>query len=136
MLGAAGFIQLLNVHYIKGANWMSLGYPHFLKEVYQYVWGYTLINVASGAAILACRDGNQIGAWLEHRALVYLGQIAYGVYVFHVPILDIVHHHTRGMDQWSPIGLAVSAASVVVVIAVSAASFRFFEKPILRFKGD
>jgi peptidoglycan/LPS O-acetylase OafA/YrhL len=74
-----------------------------------------------------------LGSSLTARQpLLYLGQISYGLYVFHVFGLKLVHKSLPGD------GTAVVAARAVVAlgvtIAIAAASYRWLEKPFLRLK--
>jgi peptidoglycan/LPS O-acetylase OafA/YrhL len=65
------------------------------------------------------------GSWLGHPALVYLGRISYGLYVFHLASIRLVE------SLWWPwrcllsFGIAVMAASL---------SYRLLEQPFLRLK--
>lgn len=53
------------------------------------------------------------------RALIYLGRISYGLYVFHLLFIYL---------------LGSALAALPATIAVAAASYHFFEKPFLRLK--
>jgi len=95
------------------------------------VFGYP--SVAIGGALLllsVLRNGN--GG--SNRALVYLGRISYGLYVFHVMGLLISDHVVS--DQTSNlwryclrIGVALTAT-----IVMAAMSFRWLETPFLSLK--
>jgi peptidoglycan/LPS O-acetylase OafA/YrhL len=131
LIGAA-YSAFLYFH--GGVYWAALGFPHMLQRYYQYAWGYTVLNVMGGLAVLACRDGNALGGWVEARPLRYLGRISYGVYVYHVPILALLVGRWP-VGQVSPAGIAATLGYVSIVIAVSALSFELFEKQVLRLKG-
>jgi peptidoglycan/LPS O-acetylase OafA/YrhL len=69
---------------------------------------------------------------LIHPALVYLGRISYGLYVFHALYLELGEHLLRDNGPhlrylWLPIVLAVT-------VGTAALSYEFFEKPFLRIK--
>lgn len=64
---------------------------------------------------------NRIFSW---RPLVFLGQISYGIYLYHFPISLWLP-----LDGWPPaLGLA---AKFVLTIALAAVSFRFLEYPVM-----
>ena len=134
IIGAVGCVHVVILHLQGGVFWPHFGYPHYLGPNAQYVWGFTLLNIVAGLAVLCCRDGNAMGSWLEHRSLVYVGKISYGVYVFHVPIIELV-------SRWLPIdsGLLGRVASMVaccvLTLLIAVLSFELFEKPIMRWKG-
>jgi peptidoglycan/LPS O-acetylase OafA/YrhL len=104
-----------------------------MNRDFQYVWGYTAVNLVSALAILCCRDGNQLDRWAESRALVYVGQISYGIYVFHLPMLQIVKAWWP-FQPWTVQGGITSVLYGLAVVLVSGLSFRLFERRILAFK--
>jgi peptidoglycan/LPS O-acetylase OafA/YrhL len=65
--------------------------------------------------------------------LLYLGQISYGLYVFHRFALDLVFKHLRWVVDLGPAGRVVAAFSLT--IALAALSYRYLEKPFLRLKS-
>jgi peptidoglycan/LPS O-acetylase OafA/YrhL len=70
---------------------------------------------------------------LRSPALCYLGQISYGIYLYHWPVyehLDAVFNF--GMRLGDPWWL--SAIKVVVSVGVAALSWRYVERPLLAFK--
>jgi peptidoglycan/LPS O-acetylase OafA/YrhL len=72
---------------------------------------------------------------LRFRPLRQIGQISYGLYLLHGPVAFVVKTSVKwifglNIDK-APLGLL---AFMVVSIAVAAASYHFFEEPILRSK--
>jgi peptidoglycan/LPS O-acetylase OafA/YrhL len=69
------------------------------------------------------------------RPVTYLGRISYGLYMFHHPLLWLANEHfglytkLRTSEQ-VPLYLLV----LLITIGLASLSYRFFEKPILRFK--
>jgi peptidoglycan/LPS O-acetylase OafA/YrhL len=85
--------------------------------------------LVSGAA---CDFGGVIGAVLLSRALRYIGQISYGLYVIHFPIyLWLIPYFTR----WTNHGTIASMIAAGVTIALASLSWRYFEGPINRLRG-
>jgi peptidoglycan/LPS O-acetylase OafA/YrhL len=74
-------------------------------------------------------------ASLIPKPLRYLGQISYGLYVFHYAIADAI---TAIAKRWPQSGLRSSPFSgildLVLTIGVATLSYRFFERPFLRLK--
>jgi peptidoglycan/LPS O-acetylase OafA/YrhL len=66
---------------------------------------------------------------LHWKPLVWLGGISYGIYLFHLPILDLVIKY--GPGPW----LGQVAAAVLLAVGFAALSYRFVEKPMLRLKS-
>jgi peptidoglycan/LPS O-acetylase OafA/YrhL len=69
---------------------------------------------------------------LEARALVWLGGLSYAMYMFHVPLLNVMRGIGRRLDLFGPEIWNLLAIPVIVLAAYL--SQRFLEQPILRFK--
>jgi peptidoglycan/LPS O-acetylase OafA/YrhL len=68
--------------------------------------------------------------WLP-KPIVYLGRIAYGLYVFHMLIIDLVRNYYSTHVHIPGSALLVE---IVLCILVASLSYEFFEKPFLRLK--
>jgi peptidoglycan/LPS O-acetylase OafA/YrhL len=126
LLGACGFAVLLHDHYFyRSAAKAGLGYSMYLLSCWGFVWGYSLLNLVSVLGIICALQSKL--KLLENFALVRVGKISYGVYVYHVPIGLLLH--TAEFSK--PLELALQLS---LILAVSALSFRFIETPFLRLK--
>ncbi len=108
--------------------------------------GYTLLALGFGALVLLAAHTEAEKTWmqkfLKSRLLAPIGIYSYGIYVFHVPILGAasIFLYPRLVKGISTTGESVfnECAYIVVLAAVtfgiSALSYEFFEKRILRFK--
>lgn len=76
---------------------------------------------------------NQTGAG---RVLVYLGRISYGLYVFHILMINAGGRVLKLMglpvQQGSPAMVVLPLAMTIMAAVIS---YEFFEKPFLRLKG-
>jgi peptidoglycan/LPS O-acetylase OafA/YrhL len=92
-----------------------------------YEGGYGLIALAMLAMLLgAAQPGRNPLAWLlERRALVGLGLISYGVYLWHWPVSLWVTEDVVGTG-----GIALFAVRSVLTLAVAVASYFLVEIPI------
>jgi len=94
------------------------------------VLGYPSVAIGGALVLLAVlRNGAT-----SNPALVYLGRISYGLYVFHVLGLLIsdyaVHDQTASLLRYTMrVGVALAAT-----IAMSAISYRWLETPFLKLK--
>jgi peptidoglycan/LPS O-acetylase OafA/YrhL len=70
---------------------------------------------------------------LNNPVMVYLGKIAYGIYMFHPIVITLCIYFFRNMGRNSNSQLIlISLASVLVTILVAAISYASFEKIFLR----
>jgi len=108
--------------------------------------GYTLLALGFGALVLLAAHTEAESTWmqkfLKSRLLAPIGTYSYGIYVFHVPIIGaasifVYPKIVRGINSAGE-ALFNEGAYIVVLAAVtfsiSALSYEFFEKKILRFK--
>jgi peptidoglycan/LPS O-acetylase OafA/YrhL len=133
-LGVAGLTALCGIgvlaheHFLyKNAIKWTLGYSMFLLPAGGFVWAYSLLNFLSAGIIICSMQRLSAFRILEATPLVRLGQISYGVYVFHLPMLFAL-----GTLDLSNGGLFASYLFGPVLIAEI--SFRFLETPFLRMK--
>src|SRR5262249_13455142 len=94
--------------------------------------GYPLIAAASAAIFLGTLGSRQ--PILGSKALVYLGKISYGLYVYHILGLRISYWIFRGHTSRLP-GFAVFfLVGLGLTVVLSAISYEWLEKPFLRLK--
>ena len=94
--------------------------------------GYSLIDImAAGIIGLACSPGSILATLLSAKPLRWLGMRSYGFYVFHFLFLDIITLLVKRVTS-SPHMPAL--AGLLFTLAITAASFRFYEQPFLRLK--
>lgn len=110
-------------------NPSDLGYPPIMRDAGKYVWGYTVLNIAFAHGLVHIRDSKFLPWIFEMRALDYLGKISYGLYVYHFGVMLLVRAFLPDLGGVPRIVLDLTAT-----IAVSAASYEFFEKRFLRLK--
>jgi peptidoglycan/LPS O-acetylase OafA/YrhL len=99
-------------------------------------WGllrFLVCGVACAVAILGLLD---VRPSVIPGALVYLGKISYGLYVFHLSCLVLV---MRAVDHWLPLGvsrraLLIQCVALTLCIGISALSYHYFELPFLKLK--
>lgn len=88
--------------------------------------GYTLIAIGC-ALIFGAFLGIDVTSW---KALIYLGQISFGLYVFHLIALRVAVLITHRAPM-----LVVAPVALTLTIALAALSYRCFERPFLQLKS-
>ena len=111
----------------------TFGYAPFAIDNYQHVWSYTLVNLWAAALLVGVMQVRWLSQVFAHPVLTYSGQISYGLYVLHYPLLGLVKQAVF-FHPFSLEGLAVFVLYSAALYAVAALSFRFFEAPLLAFK--
>jgi peptidoglycan/LPS O-acetylase OafA/YrhL len=92
----------------------------------------SVISVASVAVIghVVTAEGALLARLLSSRALVYLGRISYGMYLWHIIVLVVLQQHLHVRH-----GVELYLAGYTGTVAVASASFFFVERKFLRLKA-
>jgi peptidoglycan/LPS O-acetylase OafA/YrhL len=96
------------------------------------MWGFSIAAIGS-VAFLVATIGVKPGNLLNSSALVYLGRISYGLYIFHGAALVAADHLVPASSNavfWPLLAILAFA----MTLALSAASYRWFESGFLRMK--
>ena len=105
---------------------MSLGMVH---AVFEYtIWAMFFVWLIDGAGR---GFGGITGRVLELRPLLYLGQISYGLYVFHPLVIGLARWSFARLGQPYPQRPAIMFVFLVAgTIVIAACSWHFFERPL------
>ncbi len=117
---------------LAGAAWMSSVEKHpTTPHPFCYSWMALLYGCVLVLAVTERRG--PVAALLRNRALRWLGGLAYGVYLFHLPVQFGLFWLLLGKDTrlLAPVDFAVVLAAVAVTLGMAVLSWRWFEKPIL-----
>jgi peptidoglycan/LPS O-acetylase OafA/YrhL len=129
-LGVTALLGVLQIWvYHPQVRIRSLGYPFTLPFGYQFVWGYSVINLCSVLIVVSIAHRQFLPRLFESRFLSWLGRISYTVYIFHFVfqrLLDAV------LPQASePVKIACQLA---IVIPIALFSQRYIEAPLMALK--
>lgn len=108
---------------------ISLSDSHFFLLTYLEAVLFTLIllNVIHYAVLYRP---------LEHQMFLHLGNISYGIYMWHTAVIAALLVVTKKLDLQDYFGwnLAFYSLSVVLTLVISHFSYTYFEKPFLKMK--
>lgn len=130
---ALGLIVVVATH----GSFRTLGYREGLADADGYLWGYTVLNACAAMLILAAVRGEL--PLLGHPVLAYAGKVSYGIYLFQRPVVALYTASLQPrLAPLVPSGLLQQLIGVVVctaaALALAAASYRWFEAPLLRWR--
>ena len=111
--------------------WLSLGiywqHATYWDNVWMVVFWRTPFALACALAIATCVFMPQKGLRLwPVKAGHYLGEISYGIYLWHLPVILLLKQHTALAGVW------FLAWAMAIVIMLSAASWHLLEQPCLK----
>jgi peptidoglycan/LPS O-acetylase OafA/YrhL len=118
----AGFAAMIRFHIEPG----SLAMASF---------GYTWIALFYLSLLFLAVTGGWVARVFRLKLLGYLGVVAYGLYLFHQPVLGLVYA-LRGRTNAhieSRADIAVTAIAGLIVVAIARLSWRYFEQPMVKF---
>jgi peptidoglycan/LPS O-acetylase OafA/YrhL len=119
LVGGAAALLVLN-------GWWHATFPH--DTVAMEVLADSGAALAFAAVIAALVLGTGTGVrWLGSRPLAWMGEITYGFYLWHIPLLVCA----RGLGIL-PSGIVLGLAVLPVAIAFGAASWHWVEQPFMR----
>lgn len=119
--------------------WVTLGFPNTLPNGMQLIWGYSLFNLWAALLLIWLVARAPERGLLASTPLSYLGRISYAGYLWHFPLAHLcapLVYRIHELTGWGlmPCLLLWFGPYLALVIAVSAASARWVEKPFLDLK--
>ena len=119
----------------KEVNISSLGFPIGSTVNLAHVWSYTVINILSTAMILLLLIGDT-SSWINrlfsNAVLVRIGQISYGLYVYH---WIIFHSYRKFLGKYIGNDVLSFLLYFVICFVISELSFRLLESYFIKMKG-
>jgi len=133
----AGYLsQFLSTGSIGSVD--AFGYPFFMKDGFQFIWGYSLLDYLFVLIISAVIRGGAFWEFLSWKPLAFLGKISYGLYVYHLAVTWFVPRLLTGIltgqSLWTKILLTV--VEFFVTLLISVLSYFLLEKPVLSLKDQ
>jgi len=104
----------------------------------KYLLGYLveplLVGLVLPLVILAARGHGWTARLLNASPMVLIGEISYGVYLFHPFVMHPVRHLAERLTGSTEVSVTLS---ILAVVGVAYLSFRFFEQPVrARLRGS
>jgi len=102
---------------------LGIGPQPNVRTLVSQTWLHPLCYFSVTMLFLAVLRGPVVLSFFSSRPFIYMGTISYGFYLLHRPILDVF----ADAPLASPVVIAVVFA---IVLALSALSFHYFERPV------
>ena len=96
-------------------TWRAFGYPDYMQDSFKYVWGYSIWSFLFCLLIQRVVHGDFFPSVFNHSILRYLGKISYGLYVFHLPLIEIIMCIGPGLPR---ILISLLALSITILISI------------------
>lgn len=152
------FVIFLSVVLFNGWSDVQNGYAENLYEAllehtvlvsnHQYLYMYTLVNILMAALIIVTFRENNPFKIFEHKFFIRMGQISYGLYVYHYIVLALylaiwvfippMFHYKNLINKVSGnifMEIIFVVGFYTILIFVSELSFRYFETYFLQLKA-
>jgi peptidoglycan/LPS O-acetylase OafA/YrhL len=129
-------LGLATEQFASGGERLTFGYGPFMADSWKHVWAYSCLSLLFGWLLLLIRERRVLPGLMEHPALVALGRISYGLYVYHFAaiwassLVDVSRLPGPSI-LWR---IVIAAATLLGTMLISAASYRLLEQPCLRLK--
>ena len=107
----------------------DLGYRPFMSDSYKIAWGYSVVNLMFAYILIHVKNKSFMPILFENPLLVYLGTISYGLYVFHVPVLLLVHSTMHNFPE-----IVQALVILMITVIVSMVSYEYMEKRFINSK--
>jgi len=134
----AGIIRFINRHWCRLIIWAAFAgsffvrffIPYINSEVQALLYLFMVLTSIEGAAYFL----------LNNRFMELAGQISYGIYMYHVPLIPLIYY---SMQKMGLLDLFMHFYCIpfillcfVVTFGIAWCSYFFFEKKMLAFKGS
>lgn len=123
--GLAGILGLL--FYL-----VSILYSYWAGHALLLVWPL-LCAPCIGLLIFALRESRAGFQWLASRPLRWMGDTSFGIYLWHFPIMRVVHHYWYSPESSLTENIMWLIVCLLGTLIMAAISFHFVEAPIMRW---
>ena len=111
----------------------SFGYAIGETHNFQHIWSYSIVNGVSVLLILQVMNSNGLlNRFFSNKALVQIGRVSYGMYVYHWIILAFFR---TTVSIYFPNRWVSFIIYFILVYIISYLSFVFFEKYFIQLKS-
>jgi peptidoglycan/LPS O-acetylase OafA/YrhL len=115
--------------------WLMASRPLGEGSVSMKTWDFVAIWACGvGIVAVAVTRRGVFQRLLSFPPLVWLGKISYGLYMYHILSLIVVHYVSSQLPPYRNGDLLLTVASFALTVSLAAGSFYVVERPFLRWK--
>ncbi len=115
----------------------ALTYGSSIGFTLQILRQIALMCTTSSLVLISIQGwGNPINKLTRNNTVRYLGQISYGIYLYHLPVVYVCATVLNIYSIKTLNSILMIFIWVSLTLIVSALSYHFFERPILKFKNQ
>lgn len=141
VVGALGAVLWMKTTYLSPIFLRMLALPavaamvviHSIADGWEpFIWGggMAVFDLATMVVLIALAHGVFPAVQvLTHSAMEWIGKISYGLYIWQIPVLTLLHRHA---GEWNQVLLLLIAT--LATISLGAISFYYVEQPVRRSK--
>ncbi len=112
------------LHFTWDAYWVQLDY---WTNAGMVVFWRTGLALTFGALVLFASELPDLTRYALLRPLAYLGEVSYGIYLWHLPVILTLGSHWPALPP-----ATVLALTLAIVITLSSTTWHLLERPIIR----
>ena len=113
----------------------NLGYSLPVTGAYKEVWGFSLLDYLFALMIYCVVKTKLLTGILNLSPLRYLGKISYGLYIYHLFIIQAVVEIFKKFNVVYGLGSPLLyIVSLIITVLAASLSFYLLEKPVLNLK--
>ena len=139
VVGAAAAALWLKTSYLSPLFVRMLAIPslvlmaviHSIADGWEpFIWdgGMALFDIATAIVILSFAMGVfPVPAPFTHNSVEWIGKISYGLYIWQIPVLTLLHRHGPSWNQF-----VIATLAVICTILCGAVSYYYVEQPARR----
>lgn len=123
-LSATAVAFAVALHFTWDAYW---AHSDYWTNVGMVVFWRTGLALTFGALVLFASELPDLTRCALLRPLAYLGEVSYGIYLWHLPVILALRSHWPALPPATFLALTIA-----IVIALSATTWHLLERPIIR----
>ena len=121
----------LGIAATAGAAFMAYAFWKLPSDVANYRWLELVFSIATAVVILAATEGRWFGTLvLAVRPLRAIGRVSYGLYLWHLPVINLVFRHGPNNNEIAAMLLATGITAAGTLL-----SWYTVERPLLKVKA-